>query len=116
MDASHDTNEPNLPATSVTRLLGEVAGGNSSAADELLPLVYDQLRAVAQQRMGAERPGHTLQATALVHEAFLRLVGPRELPWHSQGQTGMSGRRARTPKGDHPSGHQTEQCDGYHFR
>jgi RNA polymerase sigma factor (TIGR02999 family) len=84
MDASHDTNEPNRPGTNVTRLLSDVAGGNSSAADELLPLVYDQLRAVAQQRMGAERPGHTLQATALVHEAFLRLVGPRELPWHSQ--------------------------------
>jgi RNA polymerase sigma factor (TIGR02999 family) len=84
MDASHDTNEPNPPTTNVTRLLSEVAGGNSSAADELLPLVYDQLRAVAQQRMGGERPGHTLQATALVHEAFLRLVGPRELPWHSQ--------------------------------
>jgi RNA polymerase sigma factor (TIGR02999 family) len=84
MDASHDTNEPNPPTTNVTRLLSDVAGGNSSAADELLPLVYDQLRAVAQQRMGGERPGHTLQATALVHEAFLRLVGPRELPWHSQ--------------------------------
>lgn len=84
MDASHDTNEPNRPGTNVTRLLSDVAGGNSSAADELLPLVYDQLRAVAQQRMGGERPGHTLQATALVHEAFLRLVGPRELPWHSQ--------------------------------
>ena len=73
------------PRPDVTRLLGEVAGGDAAAAGELLPLVYDQLRAVAQQRMNSERPEHTLQATALVHEAFLRLVGPRQIPWESQG-------------------------------
>ncbi len=50
----------------------------------LLPLVYDQLRAVAQRALAAERPDHTLQATALVHEAYLKLVGEREIPWASR--------------------------------
>jgi len=50
----------------------------------LLPLVYDQLRAVAQRALAAERPEHTLQATALVHEAYLKLVGEREIPWASR--------------------------------
>lgn len=68
----------------VTCLLGQAADGDHSAADRLLPLVYDQLRAVANQRMAAETASHTLQATALVHEAFLRLIGPRHVPWQSQ--------------------------------
>lgn len=51
---------------------------------QLLPLVYEQLRHQAQRVMRAEGAGHTLQATALVHEAFLRLVGPRELPWQNR--------------------------------
>jgi RNA polymerase sigma factor (TIGR02999 family) len=50
----------------------------------LLPLVYDQLRAVAQRALTAERPDHTLEATALVHEAYLKLVGEREIPWASR--------------------------------
>ena len=50
----------------------------------LLPLVYDQLRAVAQRALAAERPDHTLDATALVHEAYLKLVGEREIPWASR--------------------------------
>ena len=53
-------------------------------AHRLLPLVYHQLRAAAQQRMASERAGHTLGATALVHEAYLKLVGPREIPWQSR--------------------------------
>ncbi len=50
----------------------------------LLPLVYDQLRGAAQQLLSGERAGHTLQATALVHEAYLKLVGPREIPWQNR--------------------------------
>lgn len=65
-------------------VLRQVSSGDQAAAGDLLPLVYDQLRALAQQRMMQERPGHTLQATALVHEAFLKLVGPREIPWAGQ--------------------------------
>lgn len=65
----------------VTQLLVLAGGGDRRAADALLPLVYEQLRAIARQRMAGERPGNTLQATALVHEAYLRLVGEREVAW-----------------------------------
>ncbi len=65
----------------VTRLVIDAGAGDRRAADELLPLVYEQLRAIAHQRMEHERPGHTLQATALVHEAYLRLVGDRRVAW-----------------------------------
>jgi len=59
----------------VTQILRAVEAGDPKAAAELLPLVYDELRKLAAVRMAAERPGHTLNATALVHEAYLRLVG-----------------------------------------
>ena len=59
----------------VTRILNAIKDGNPSAADELLPLIYDELRKLAAARMAQESPDHTLQATALVHEAYLRLVG-----------------------------------------
>jgi RNA polymerase sigma factor (TIGR02999 family) len=65
----------------VTRLLREVEAGQPQAAAALLPLVYDQLRELARHRMAEERSGHTLQATALVHEAYLRLVGDRPAGW-----------------------------------
>jgi RNA polymerase sigma factor (TIGR02999 family) len=69
----------------VTRILTEIDSGNSHAASELLPLVYDQLRKAAQLKMANERRDHTLSATALVHEAYLKLVGPREVAWASRG-------------------------------
>src|SRR4051794_22692127 len=59
----------------VTRLLDDAAAGDRRAAADLLPLVYDELRGLAAARMAAEAPDHTLQPTALVHEAYLRLVG-----------------------------------------
>src|SRR6266542_1508739 len=59
----------------VTRLLDAAAAGDHNAAADLLPLVYDELRKLAAARMAAETPGHTLDPTALVHEAYLRLVG-----------------------------------------
>jgi RNA polymerase sigma factor (TIGR02999 family) len=59
----------------VTRLLDAAAGGDPKAAEQLLPLVYDELRKLAAARLAEERPGQTLQPTALVHEAYLRLVG-----------------------------------------
>jgi RNA polymerase sigma factor (TIGR02999 family) len=58
----------------VTRILGAIERGDSSAADQLLPLVYDELRQLAAQKLSHEKPGQTLQATALVHEAYLRMV------------------------------------------
>jgi RNA polymerase sigma factor (TIGR02999 family) len=76
--------------TAVTRLLDAAAAGDPQAATDLLPLVYDELRRLAAQQLAAERPGQTLQATALVHEAYLRLVAsgeasaPRE-HWNGRG-------------------------------
>src|SRR5688500_14264134 len=58
----------------ITRILAAVERGDGTAARQLLPLVYDELRTLASQRLAHEKPGHTLQATALVHEAYLRLV------------------------------------------
>jgi RNA polymerase sigma factor (TIGR02999 family) len=70
----------------VTRLLDAAAAGDRQAAAELLPLVYDELRKLAAARMAAEAPGNTLQPTALVHEAYLRLVGPADVNrWDGRG-------------------------------
>jgi RNA polymerase sigma factor (sigma-70 family) len=60
----------------VTRILSAIDSGDPHAAEELLPLVYDELRKLAAARLASEKPGQTLQATALVHEAYLRLLGP----------------------------------------
>ncbi|MCI0539457.1 MAG: sigma-70 family RNA polymerase sigma factor [Verrucomicrobiales bacterium] len=68
----------------VTRILEAIQQGNSKASEELFPLVYDELRKVAAQMMLRERPGQTLQPTALVHEAWLRLVGPDPQFWNSR--------------------------------
>jgi RNA polymerase sigma factor (TIGR02999 family) len=69
----------------VTVIVRDVQSGRRSAADDLLPLVYEQLRAIAEQRMAQERSGHTLQATALVHEAYARLIGNEEIGWAGRG-------------------------------
>jgi RNA polymerase sigma factor (TIGR02999 family) len=71
----------------VTRILSEIEHGDPSAAEKLLPLVYDELRRLAAARMANERADHTLDATALVHEAYLRLVSPAEgRRWENRGQ------------------------------
>ena len=70
----------------ITRLLNEASTGDQKAASELLPLVYGELRALAARRMAGERVEHTLQATALVHEAYLRLVGAQQTTWKGKGQ------------------------------
>lgn len=69
----------------VTLLLEAARAGDSAAAAELLPMVYEELRKLARVRLGAEAPGQTLQPTALVHEAYLRLVGDQALQWNSRG-------------------------------
>jgi RNA polymerase sigma factor (TIGR02999 family) len=78
--------------TEVTRILSAIEQGDPHAAEQLLPLVYDELRWLAAQKLAQEKPGQTLQATALVHEAYLRLVaspgrqsGDSEPPWNSRG-------------------------------
>ena len=70
----------------VTQLLDAAAAGDPKAAADLLPLVYDELRQLAAARMASEAPDHTLQPTALVHEAYLRLVGTNaDQPWNGRG-------------------------------
>lgn len=65
----------------VTQILGQLVSGDDSAASRLLPLVYEELRGLAGHLMGGERPDHTLQPTALVHEAYIRLVGAGQTEW-----------------------------------
>lgn len=69
----------------VTQILNAIEQGDIRAADELLPLVYDELRILAAQRLSQEQPGQTLQATALVHEAYIRLIGTETQNWDSRG-------------------------------
>jgi RNA polymerase sigma factor (TIGR02999 family) len=72
------------PMNEVTRILSAIEQGDPHAAKQLLPLVYEELRKLAAQKLVQEKPGQTLQATALVHEAYLRLVD-RAQPWNSRG-------------------------------
>jgi RNA polymerase sigma factor (TIGR02999 family) len=110
----------------VTRLLDAAATGDRRAAADLLPLVYDQLRQSAAARMGAESPGQTLQPTAVVHEAYLRLIGPADEPrWENCGHFFAApaeamrrilvenARRKRTAKRDGPC--QRLDVDAHHL-
>src|SRR5947199_1196700 len=70
----------------VTQILGQIESGDSSAAEKLLPLVYDELRKLAAAKLAQEKPGQTLQATALVHDAYIRLVDVEKAQrWDSRG-------------------------------
>ena len=69
----------------VNAILADRQGSDDDKARELMPIVYQQLKVLAHQRLAAERPGHTLQATALVHEAFCKLIGDRKIPWDGPG-------------------------------
>lgn len=73
-----------MPSADVTRLLRSFRDGNKRALDEVLPLVYSELRALANRALSHERPGHTLQSTALVHEAYLRLVQQDNVEWQNR--------------------------------
>ena len=70
--------------THITRLLDAAGQGDGVAAEQLLPLVYDELRRLAHQHMRREKPGHTLQTSALVNEAYVRLVDQREIQWEGR--------------------------------
>jgi len=71
-------------AQEVTQLLVDWSNGDKAALDRLMPLVYDELRRIAHLHMGRERPGHTLQTTALLNEAYLRLAGQRGVHWQNR--------------------------------
>src|SRR4051812_48865905 len=74
-----------LPMNDVTRILSAIEQGDRQAAERLLPLVYDELRKLAAQKLAREAPGQTLQPTALVHDAYLRLVGEDDPGWDGRG-------------------------------
>src|SRR5690348_12511984 len=77
---------PDTSSSETTQLLRAWAGGDQAALDKLTPRVYDELRRIAGTRMRGERPGQTLQATALAHEAFLRLIDVTNVDWNHRGQ------------------------------
>ncbi len=80
----------------ITQILSEIKDGNQEALDELLPLVYDELRRLANSYLKNERANHTLQPTALVHEAYLRLLGQKEIAWQNRAHFfGVSARLMR---------------------
>lgn len=84
-EAVKTVNEPR-PMSDVTRILSQIESGDPSAAEQLLPLVYDELRKLATAKLAQEKPGQTLQATALVHDAYIRLVDvDRAQQWNSRG-------------------------------
>lgn len=96
----------------ITRLLNDATGGNEDAVNQLLPMVYDELRELAQRHMEAERPDHTLQPTALAHEAYLRLVG-REISWESRAQFfAVAARAMRRILVDHARRHKSAKRGG----
>jgi RNA polymerase sigma factor (TIGR02999 family) len=78
------TATPDPPSHVVTRLLKEWHAGDTAAADRLMPLVYDELRRIARRYVSRRRGDHTLQRTALVHEAFIRLVDQRQVDWQNR--------------------------------
>ncbi|MFT5052436.1 MAG: RNA polymerase sigma factor (TIGR02999 family) [Chlamydiales bacterium] len=102
------------PATQQTLiLLGRMADGDAAAAEELLPLIYDELRRLAAKRMGQERSDHTLQATALVHEAYMRLAGPKQTRWNDRAHFFRTAARAmRAVLVDHARARQAQKRGG----
>ena len=93
-------------AGEVSQLLKDWGDGNESALNKLIPLVYEELRRIAHRQMAKERVGHTLQTTALVNEAYLRLVGAAEVPWKDRAHFfALSAQLMRRVLVDHARGH-----------
>src|SRR5262245_38523367 len=88
--------------SNVTRILSQIESGNPRAAEQLLPLVYGELRKLAAAKLSHEKPGQTLQATALVHEAYVRLVGPEA---RNSGPGAREGDHADVASSFHSRGH-----------
>lgn len=90
----------------ITRLLLELTGGNAEAIDALLPLIYDELRSLAANYLRRERPDHTLQPTALVHEAYLRMVDQTQVNWQNRAHFfGVAAQMMRRILVDHARAH-----------
>jgi RNA polymerase sigma factor (TIGR02999 family) len=111
----HPATRPTSPVgggPSVTRLLGAWRGGDASALQDLTPLVYEELKTLARRYMRRERAGHTLQATAVVHEAFVRLVG-MDVPWQDRVHFfAVAARLMRRILVDHAKGRQRTKRGG----
>ena len=104
--------EPPTPGD-VTRLLLEWKRGDATALDRLLPLIYAELRRIASRRLRRERPGHTLQPTALVHEAYFKLIEAPELEWRDRAHFfAVAARVMRHVLVDHARAHQAGKRGG----
>lgn len=100
-------------AEDVTQLLARWSGGDKEALDQLMPLVYGELRRLANYHLMREKPGHTLQSTALVHEAFLRLIDQRNVQWQNRAHFfGVAAQMIRRILVDHARAHQTAKRGG----
>lgn len=84
MACTTDSDLPSRPRGEITQLLDAYSSGERDALDRLMPLVYDDLRAIAHRRLGLERPGHTLNTTAIVHEAYVKLVDQATATWRDR--------------------------------
>ena len=97
----------------ITRVLEAIAAGSRDAVDRLLPVVYDELRMLADRYLRHDRPDHTLQATALAHEAYLRLVDQREVQWQSRAHfMGVAAQAIRRILADHARAHRRQKRGG----
>ncbi len=101
----------------ITRLLSEYEAGDREALERLLPLVYDELRRLAAHYLRGERPGHTLQPTALVHEAWFKLVDQRDVRWQNRAHfLGVAAQQMRRILVDHARGHNRYKRGGDQVR
>ena len=106
-----------FPQQGVTQLLVAWGDGDKAALDELMPVVYDELRRLAQSYLSRERPGHTLQTTALVHEAYLRLVDQRSVNWQNRAQFfGIAAQMMRRILINHAKDRRAKKREGYASR
>jgi RNA polymerase sigma factor (TIGR02999 family) len=105
------------PPQEVTQLLVEWGKGNQAALDELMPLVYAELRRMAGRYMGMQTPGHTMQATALIHEAYIRLAGDSPKQWENRAHFfGAAAKAMRHVLVDYARAHLTKRRGGNDYR
>lgn len=102
------------PAADVTQILKDWSGGNEEASARLMPLVYEELRRLAREYLRRERGDHTLQATALVHEAYLRMVDEKNVTWQNRAHFyGIAARLMRRILVDHARAHNAAKRGGF---
>jgi len=103
-----------LPSPDVTQILQEVSGGDQNAPARLMPLVYDELRRLADHYLRQERPDHTLQPTALVHEAYLKLIDQTRVDWQNRAHFfGVAAQLMRRILVDHARRHRASKRGGF---